>query len=187
MVEPVQGQRLIADMGKPRHHADHAGQRQAAFGPGDLFLGENLDFRVYQHCHGNGFRFFFVRRLFIRLVFVAITGPALGNVKDHHPFRHVDLGRRQSDPGGIGQGIHHIGDQTVDFRRLGVGNRVCRPFEHRMAHFGDFQYGHGSGFPSIITNCMRFYSWFRAFGPFPNGTDMIEPAPHLGNAYVSSR
>ena len=153
----VQGQRLVADMGMPGHHAGHVGQRQAGLDAEFNFVGKKLDLGIDQHRHRHRLGRFFVLVLvpgpvpgLVRLL-GGRPGVSFGNVKDHHPLRHVDLRRRQAHTRRVGNGIHHVGDQAVDFGRLGVGHRLGDAAQHRMAHPGDLQNGHGSALSKFVS------------------------------------
>ena len=53
-------------------------------------------------------------------------------------------GRGEAGAADIGQGLDHVGDQSADLGRAGVGHGLGDLAQNRMAHAGDLEDGHGA-------------------------------------------
>jgi small subunit ribosomal protein S21 len=122
----------VTDMGGTLDPAAQAGNRQAAFPAAFGFAVQNGNFGVDKYGEGGGVIEPFVFRQ-------AGVGAFARGLEYHQPQRHMHLGGGQSGPIGVHHGFHHVIDQALNFRRLGIGNRGGDLAQNGMAHAGDFQ------------------------------------------------
>ena len=123
----VQALGAIADMDCARDPAGQLRQGQAALPAFLDLVADDLDHRIDQHGQRH-----------VLLILTTLTRHA----EYHDAQRHMDLGGRQADARRVGHGFHHVGDQAVNARILGVFDRLGRAHQHRMSHARDFQNGH---------------------------------------------
>src|SRR5687768_9279680 len=65
---------------------------------------------------------------------------------DDHPLRHEHLRRGEAARADVLQRLLHVGGELADLRRGGILDRRRLLQQHRIAHLGDAQHGHG-GYP----------------------------------------
>ncbi len=104
--------------------------------PASVVASSTSIFRVDQDRQGGGA----LEGLGLVQAWVAALGRSL---EYHHPERHMDLGSSQPGAIGVFHGLDHVGDKRMDLWRDRVENRPGLFGEHRMAHAGDFENGHG--------------------------------------------
>src|SRR5579872_4120470 len=167
--EPFGGDSAIENAGIAGDLAGEAGHRKTGFPAVRHLLAQGLDHGIDED-RGRDRRRLLPLRPFGR------------DMKDDHALGDMDLGRCQPRPAHVQEGLPHVGDEGLDLRRRGIGDRLGRAAEDRVAHTGDLQDSHGSSWTGKGAGIQPGRPWRATRSPPPLLTDFAFGKSGLSSA-----